>query len=74
LQITHPELQKFCKIISSLGILLESIHLLLQESIKERNIVFHVPSELIKLILNPLLLAFGLTELASFIITSTFYS
>jgi len=43
-------------------------------SIKEPNIMFHVPSELIRLILNPLLLAFELTERAPFIITSTFHS
>jgi len=71
LQITHPEVQKFCKIISSLGILLEFTHLLLQEVSKNPNIVFHVTSELVRLILNSLLLAFGLTEPAPFIMTST---
>lgn len=43
-------------------------------SIKEPNIVFYVPSKLIRLNLNPLLLAFDLTEPAPFIITSTFHS
>jgi len=43
-------------------------------SIKEPNIVFHVTSELIRLILNPLLLAFGLIGPAPLFITSTFHS